>query len=77
MRASPKLVSDTEGLGIVSALMELLIKPPLLSGAADTLGNLAAVLFVVVLNEQLRRWFVDYGLTTKQGDGATPEAGLV
>ncbi len=91
MRASPKLVSDTEGLGIVSVLMELLINflstfaagvfwlwwaiptgmmdlPPLLSGAAATLGNLGAVFFVVILNEQFRRWFVHYHLTTKQGE---------
>ena len=92
MRASPKLVSGIEELGIVSVLMELLIKllstfaagafwlwwaiptgmvmdlPPLLSGAAATLGNLGAVLFVVVLNEQLRRWFVQYRLATKQGE---------
>jgi hypothetical protein len=42
--------------------------PPLLSGAAATLGNLGAVFFVVILNEQLRRWFVDYRLATKQGE---------
>ena len=41
---------------------------PLLSGAAAILGNLGAVLFVVVLNEQLRRWFVHYRLATKQGE---------
>ena len=40
---------------------------PLLSGAAATLGNLGAVLFVVVLNEQFRRWFVRYRLVTKEG----------
>jgi hypothetical protein len=86
------LVNRIEELGIVSVLMELLIKllstfaagavwlwwailtgmvmdlPPLLSGAAATLGNLGAVLFVVVLNEQFRRWFVHYRLATKQGE---------
>ena len=41
---------------------------PLLSGAAATLGNLVAVLLVVVLNEQLRRWFIHYRLATKQGE---------
>ena len=41
--------------------------PPLLSGAAATLGNLGVVLFFVVLNEQFRRWFVHYRLVTKQG----------
>jgi hypothetical protein len=41
---------------------------PLLSGAAATLGNLGAVLFIVVLNEQSRRWFVHYRLVTKQGE---------
>jgi hypothetical protein len=41
---------------------------PLLSGAAATLGNLGAVLFIVVLNEQFRRWFVHYRLVTKQGE---------
>ncbi len=86
------MVSGIGELGIVSALMELLIKllstfaagtiwlwwaiptgvvmdlPPLLSGAAATLGNLGAVLFVVVLNEQVRRWFVHYRLATKRGE---------
>ena len=42
--------------------------PPLLSGAAATLGNLGVVLFFVVLNEQFRRWFVHYRLVTKQGE---------
>ncbi|MDQ5828149.1 MAG: small multi-drug export protein [Chloroflexota bacterium] len=42
--------------------------PPLLSGAAATLGNLGAVLFVVVLNDRFRRWFVHYRLVTKQGE---------
>jgi putative small multi-drug export protein len=41
---------------------------PFLSGAAATLGNFAAVLFVVMLNEQVRRWFVRYRLATKQGE---------
>ena len=41
---------------------------PLLSGAAATLGNLGVVLFIVVLNEQFRRWFVHYRLVTKQGE---------
>lgn len=42
--------------------------PPFLSGAAATLGNLGAVLFVVGLNEQLRRWSINYRLATKQGE---------
>jgi Putative small multi-drug export protein len=42
--------------------------PPLISGAAATLGNLGAVLFVVVLNEQLRRWSIYSRLATKQGE---------